>query len=138
MKKLLFAIAAFILYASAYAQITTGTCAIRYTYDNAGNRISRDYFCMPGIISGTGSSNVSYQVVTSVRPNPTTGIVDVFFSQSLSNGNIKITDARGVVILQTKAKGQKTTFNLSQHAAGIYFVEVKSGSSKVVFKIDKQ
>lgn len=118
--------------------IPVNTCAIRYMYDDFGNRTSRDYFCNNGLIAKTLDSNHSYQLIDAIFPNPTTGKFHVTFSEKLDGATVEITSAQGAVIMKTQFNGFKADFDLSKQAAGVYFVVIRNGKSKTSFKIIKQ
>lgn len=118
--------------------IPINSCAIRYTYDYAGNRTTRDYFCANGLIAKTLDSNHSYQLIDAIFPNPTTGKFQVTFSEKLDGATVQIISAQGAVIIQTRFNGFKADFDLSKQAAGVYFVVIRNGKNTTSFKVVKQ
>lgn len=128
-------------YFSLQAQtIPVGTCAIRFTYDGNGNRTQRDFYCNNGLIANTSSenNNASYQVIEALYPNPTTGKFKVIFSNKLDNATVKITNAQGAVIQQKIFTGNVGDFDLSQQAAGVYFIVIYDGKNTTSFKVVKE
>ncbi len=82
------------------------------------------------------------KLAANLLPNPAFNIVDVTFSATKSgNTTIKIMDVTGVAV-QTYDAGNTlsgtVTFNISGLAAGVYMVEVASGTNKVVQRLIKE
>jgi hypothetical protein len=138
-------------------QIPIGSCGFVYIHDAAGNRIKRVYFCNNNIdpypdarevnsfvsnknipTQNEKNSNIEFQPVDAIYPNPTTGIFNIEFSSSLINSNISILDANGKVIQKYKASGFKLTCNLTAVAAGVYFVRIEDKGRVISKKIVKQ
>lgn len=131
--------------------IPPNTCGILYTYDNAGNRTKREYFCNNSgrmaneppmaVIKDTAATaaqpETSFQVVDALYPNPTTGIFYIRFGKALENAIIHIIDNNGKVIQQTKASGTQVTFDLSSMASGVYFVRINDGGNVILKKVIK-
>lgn len=73
----------------------------------------------------------------SVYPNPTNGTVAVNFTEEVNAANLKVVAVDGKVVYeQTGISGKQTSINLSEQAAGIYFIELinkgKVGRAKVI------
>jgi len=131
---------------SAFAQqLPLNTCGIVNIYDAAGNRTKRVYFCNNGVdpyptkakaVSET--ETMEFQAIDALYPNPTTGKFSVTFSKALQNSDVLLTDVHGKTILQFKANGYKVEFNLSNVAAGVYFVRINDGDNTITKKVVKQ
>jgi hypothetical protein len=60
-----------------------------------------------------------------ITPNPTKGIININASKSLNNASMQIVSTEGEILLQSHSlSGRSFTFDLSNYAIGIYFIEV--------------
>lgn len=126
-------------------QLPLGTCGIVCTYDAAGNRLKRVYFCNNGIDPyPTKTQKVpphettEYQMVDALYPNPTTGKFSVTFSKPLQNANVGIFDNNGKVLARFKGNGNLIQFDLSLYAAGVYYIRVEENGKTISKKVVKQ
>lgn len=131
-------------------QLPPNECGIVCTYDAAGNRLKRVYFCNNGSdpypmrterkdIQQDGSKNMEeYQRVDALYPNPTTGKFFVTFSRELKNAKVLLTDINGKVIQQFIGNGYKLNFDLSSVASGVYLVRIEDGKNIITKKVVKQ
>jgi Secretion system C-terminal sorting domain len=73
-----------------------------------------------------------------ISPNPSTGIFIIDGAEQ--NSEIRITDALGQIVFQTKVMGEKTEIDLSKYLDGIYFVQVVSqnGLASKKISVNKQ
>lgn len=119
-------IALFFGLAAFAQQLPWGVCGIVNVYDAAGNRIKRVYFCNNGepYPQKNRAEITEFQPVEALYPNPTTGQFTITFSKPLQNAVITVTGVNGKPIQQFKASGSKADFDLSQLAAGVYFVRI--------------
>ena len=154
-KNIIFIMIFSVMVASAFAQqIPVGSCGIVNIYDAAGNRTKRTYFCNNGTdpypqrpagqnttLATTDSSagtELEFQEVDALYPNPTTGKFSVTFSKALDNAVIHILDANGKIITRIKANGNKVDFDLSARAAGVYYVRIEENGKSITKKVVKQ
>ena len=72
----------------------------------------------------------------SVFPNPTQGLLKIK-SEELSNLDLTLTNQSGQIILHKSSKEELTVFDLSQYAAGIYYLNIKDGNRTVASKVIK-
>ncbi len=78
----------------------------------------------------------------SIFPNPTDGLVTVEFEpQGTAYATLKVTDARGRLLLEKEADLQANgtvgrTLDLSRFAKGVYMIEVTSGDMKAVRRVN--
>ena len=139
----------FSFFSNSQAQtIPYGQCGLQYTYDAAGNVLSRDYVCNntpPGGRVGTDGTlekeqdqKISVQQVEALYPNPTTGRFNVTFLQALDNAVIRIVDINGRTYKQFKASGTQSQCNISELPAGIYSIEIIDKSTVISKKVIKQ
>lgn len=74
-----------------------------------------------------------------IYPNPATDKITVSAVNGLSDATIKIVNGSGkVVVIKSNVSGKQTDMNVSHLAAGIYVVQVQSGSSLTTYKFVKQ
>ncbi|NII25716.1 T9SS type A sorting domain-containing protein [Pseudoflavitalea sp. X16] len=126
-------------------QLPANACGIVNTYDAAGNRLKRVYFCNNGIDpyptrAAQQTTNVTEEIqsIDALYPNPTTGRFFVTFSKALSNAVVSLTDVNGKTIRQFKASGYRVDFDLSAFAAGVYFVLINDAGNIISKKVVKQ
>ncbi len=157
-KVIITALIIFSAFSGIAQQIPVGSCGFVYIHDAAGNRTKRVYFCNngidpypeslmevnkfannKGIITNEKKNNsIEFQPIDAIYPNPTTGIVNIEFSNSLLNSNISILDINGKVVQKYKANGVKLTCNLSALATGVYFVSIENKGVIISKKIVKE
>lgn len=74
-----------------------------------------------------------------VYPNPTDGLLNVVFHTAAEEAVIVVTDVAGKVVMTQQLNGVQSGsvagINLSNEAAGIYFVRVQAGTASSVQKI---
>jgi len=73
------------------------------------------------------------QLVVNLYPNPTSGKINV--QKPSGTWIIEITDQRGLLILNAPLNSEKSTFDLSHYAKGIYVIKLISGTQSIVRKI---
>lgn len=117
-------------------------CYIKYTYDNSGNRVQREFFCGAPDNGGRGSqggnnggnSNRPAKIVQSnadknlsdfdflVSPNPSNGKYKVSLLQDdLIGSTLEILNASGTSIYKQKLNGKVFWIDITQYANGTYF-----------------
>ena len=144
-KKLILASLLFITVSCFAQQLPANTCGIVNIYDAAGNRTKRVYFCNNGMdpyptkVAGQRAGvTEEVQYVDALYPNPTTGKFFIEFSKALNNVDVYILDVNGKMIRRSKGNGYKLDFDLSNVAAGVYFVRITDGTNVVTKKVVKQ
>jgi hypothetical protein len=143
----------FYFFSHSQAQtIPYGQCGLQYTYDAAGNVLSRDYICnntppggRVGIIATTDGTTEKeqdqksfVQQVEALYPNPTTGRFNVTFLQALDNAVIRILDINGRTYKHFKASGTQIQCDISGLPAGVYSIEIIDKSTVISKKVIKQ
>jgi len=83
--------------------------------------------------------NVS-DVLLDIRsfPNPSADIYVVEFNRDVERGILSVRNLLGELIYQSTVSGGQLTFNIENHAPGIYIVTVEENSNKASCKIVKQ
>ncbi len=76
-----------------------------------------------------------------VYPSPTSGIINIFIQQLNEAATIEIYNVQGVKIKSVSLNGNSVetnvSLNISNYAAGIYFVKIKSGAQIITKQIIK-
>lgn len=126
-------------------QLPIGTCGIVCTYDAAGNRLKRVYFCNNGIDpypqaaqKDRSAETTEVQLADELYPNPTTGKFTIEFSKPLQDAFVSIIDNSGRVLSRIKTSGSMVLFDLSPYAAGMYYVRIEEGKRVITKKVVKQ
>ncbi|MBX9784095.1 MAG: T9SS type A sorting domain-containing protein [Chitinophagaceae bacterium] len=134
----------------SYAQqLPLGTCGIVCTYDAAGNRLKRVYFCnngtdpypsrrVPNDTLNKPQITEEVQMIDALYPNPTTGRFFVMFSKELKNASVVLMDMSGKVVQQMVGNGYRLSFDLSNMASGTYIVRIEDEGLIITKKVIKQ
>lgn len=159
MKKIIFilVICLFSQIPALKAQLQPGECGIKFTYDATGSIIKREFICnnTGGVMyrTGKGENTKTDSIKTSnnneiaeedvvkvnaIMPNPTTGMFTVTLSTTIKNGNVILLNANGSVLENKKRSGNILSFDISNHASGIYFVRIEYEGNVLTFKVIKQ
>jgi hypothetical protein len=150
-------IAVLIISASLFQNVKaqSNTPQIMYSYDAAGNRIQRKVIVLgtdepvqppPATpnrqASNTNSSNIIYEKLgawnMAAYPNPTDSkvIVKIKDLPVGIKGSVTVIDITGKVIFQTEHIGDSNEIDLSNQAAGTYFIKImaaeKTGEIAVI------
>ncbi|MBS1749804.1 MAG: T9SS type A sorting domain-containing protein [Bacteroidetes bacterium] len=112
-------------------EIPSGSCGLIMTYDAAGNRIKREYYCNngsnriapPELAKQQDAASADFEAVDALYPNPTTGRFFITFSKAIDNAVIQVADVNGKVIQKVKGRGTRLEFDLSNQPGGTYFVQ---------------
>lgn len=136
-------------------------CGLTYIYDNAGNRICRlvvlcgtphgkkensetTYIAsMPEQETDSSAKEISEDVLLNAEiswlfPNPTQGEFKVVFSKYQEKARLSIIDNNGSQLFSDKVNGYDATFDISNYAAGTYWVRIVKGNKRESKKIMKQ
>jgi hypothetical protein len=126
-------------------RLLLGECGIVCTYDAAGNRLKRVYFCNNGIDpyptkteKPKTAETQEFQLVDALYPNPTTGLFNVTFSKSLNKASVSILDNSGKTLSKFNASGNNVKFDLSPYPAGMYFIKIQEDKRTITKKVIKQ
>ncbi|HRP33975.1 MAG TPA: T9SS type A sorting domain-containing protein [Agriterribacter sp.] len=124
-------------------EIPVGSCGLLMTYDAAGNRIKREYYCnsssnriaAPEMAKQQESASAGFEEVDALYPNPTTGKVYITFSKAIDNAAVQIVDVNGKVFQRVKGSGTRLEFDLSGQPGGTYFIIVKTAGTSINKKV---
>jgi len=74
-----------------------------------------------------------------VYPNPTNGDINIFASEMLTNGSLKVINITGEPVLKREGlNGMSFSFDLSGKADGVYIIEIKTNKGIKRMKLVKQ
>ena len=102
-------------------------CYIRYQYDDAGNRVKRDFYCFYDPIYAKTMQLDSLKTIDDdvmVYPNPTTLSFSIALSEGKENGMATLFNSAGQILLTQEIKNSKATINTSALPAGVYMLIV--------------
>ncbi|NDC41025.1 MAG: T9SS C-terminal target domain-containing protein [Chitinophagia bacterium] len=75
----------------------------------------------------------------SVYPNPSTGLVNVELSAAIEAGAaVTVTNTAGVVVYSAPVSNQRTPVDMSNYAAGMYYITLHNGENTYQVKLLKQ
>jgi hypothetical protein len=146
MKTLITTITALLISSIVFGQ-TPHCNIIEFDYDNAGNRILREYDpnCIinesPGTLrlqeeepsnaDKTAKPDVPQTLTeeaafaVNIYPNPTTGEVSVVFDEPVTDATLVLYDLTGTQVMhQPSFTGSQTTLDLSGMSSGVYLLSV--------------
>ena len=126
-------------------EIPVGSCGLLMTYDAAGNRTKRQYYCnnSSNRISASelakieDAASAGFEEVDALYPNPTTGKFYITFSKAIDDAIIQVLDVNGKVVQQVKGNGTRLEFDLSNQPSGTYFILIKSNGKVINKKVLK-
>ena len=94
--------------------------------DSEGNGIDENCDGVDGVLG-----LVTMEMVASIVPNPTNGLVEVRFNQEVS-GQIRLTDLNGKVLQIAFVTGSSQTLDLSNLKPGSYLVQINQNTQRIV------
>mgnify|MGYP000958615018 CR=1 FL=1 len=140
---LLFVVLSMWAAADAYAQNK-----IKYTYDSAGNRLSRQKEIVVqtrGVLSDDEGEPSIYEEKLSetkvtIYPNPTRGMlkVDISGVEKFENARISLYDLTGKLLQQWAGISQSNEIDLSERTSGVYIMQIVYNGNASSWKIIKE
>jgi plastocyanin len=117
--------------------ITGNGMTYSYTFTLEG---TNPYFCgihgapsMSGTITvdaALGIEDLKNNIVLNIFPNPVSSILNIQFSKSLTDGNIKVFDILGKQLLNEEINSSNLNpINVSNLSRGMYLIKVTSGEN---------
>lgn len=122
--------------AQAYTTVTTGWYAVEVTDANGCSAKSDSTF-----VNLTSIKGIALEEAVRILPNPFYTEFSVAISEkvgSLEGIVITITDELGRVVYENRQVQHHNLISLAEHAAGVYYVQVKSGKEQGTFRVMKQ
>ena len=143
MKKLLFIAFLFCTITYVHAQNK-----IKYTYDSAGNRLSRQKEIVVqtwGVLSDDEGEPSIYEEKLSetkvtIYPNPTRGMlkVDISGVEKFENARISLYDLTGTLMQQWGSISQSNAVDISDRTPGMYIMQIVYNGNTSSWKIIKE
>jgi Secretion system C-terminal sorting domain len=132
----------------------TGTQYIQYTYDNAGNPITKTNVVVgigcaiaeqakiankKDIIKELSDAEIKKEFGIAVAPNPTKDIVHVSFDQDLLDDNTSVTiyNALGKVVLEMKVLDNTIALSMESFPSGIYYLRLRTQAVNLQYVVEK-
>lgn len=116
----------------------------RYTYDSAGNRVSREIIIgvagdEPQDIAASLIDVVASQAVR-IYPNPTDGNLTISIDdyEESDQASFIIYDLSGVIVYDSKATGQASSVDISDCQSGIYILTIMINGNQSSWRITKK
>ena len=132
----------------SYATISEAQTLIKFSYDDAGNRIKREIVLQKSSTANPDTTASSVKPVSemlgkmkiTIYPNPTKGQLSVAITNlpAKASGEIKIFNIAGNVIRYQKMLGPLNQIDFSIYPSGIYVLYLKVGQDESKWKIIKQ
>ena len=120
---------------------------IKYTYDSAGNRLSRQKEIVVqtrGALSDEEEPSVYEEELSETKvtiyPNPTKGvlIVDISGVEKFENAQISLYDLTGKLLQQWVGISQSNEIDLSERTPGMYIMQIVYNGNASSWKIIKE
>lgn len=120
---------------------------IKYTYDNAGNRLTRQKEIVVqtrGALSDEEEPSVYEEELSETKvtiyPNPTRGMlkVDILGVEKFENARISLYDLTGKLLQQWAGISQSNEIDLSERTPGMYIMQVAYNGKISSWKIIKE
>lgn len=120
---------------------------IKYTYDNAGNRLTRQKEIVVqtrGALSDEEEPSVYEEELSETKvtiyPNPTRGMlkVDISGVEKFENARISLYDLTGKLLQQWAGISQSNAIDLSERTPGMYIMQVAYNGKISSWKIIKE
>lgn len=116
----------------------------RYTYDSAGNRVSREIIIgvagdEPQDIAASLIDVVASQAVR-IYPNPTDGNLTISIDdyEESDQASFIIYDLSGVIVYDSKVTGQASSVDISDCQSGIYILTIMINGNQSSWRIIKK
>ena len=121
---------------------------VSYTYDNAGNRLSRT-IVMPGGASrvrgnltpdSTAQKDAIANHEITIYPNPTKGVLKVQINglTDTDKATIALSDMKGNVLITRQVGELIETLDITSMPDGVYLIKIIYGTDVKIWKIIKQ
>jgi hypothetical protein len=114
-----------------------------FTYDNAGNRVSRSVIQLSSKSGGDESPKPITEVMGNgvtmeLFPNPTKGSIRFQTSEHCSIDGYVLTDVAGRVIAKSSCEGASLVIDFFGQPAGIYLLKILIDKKPYLYKVIKQ
>lgn len=127
-------------------------CTIRYRYDAAGNRISRDWYCWTGdpdpdetdvdrmaqhddpgqLKKAEASTGPLSETQLLVFPNPASTSITIHLSDPIHDASMDVIDTQGHILVSGRITGTTAHMDVSGLAVGSYFIRVSTEEDMLI------
>ncbi|MBK8498201.1 MAG: T9SS type A sorting domain-containing protein [Flavobacteriales bacterium] len=110
-------------------------CKVRYSYNAAGDRIKRDWYCWtpgeeePPLV--TKSATIA-EVELGVMPNPASEELFVTVPEEYAAGSLDLVSSTGSVVATMRVQGVRNVFDVRALRAGTYFLRFQHGNEWII------
>ena len=133
----------FLLGSEVQAQFTN--CAIRYTYNSAGDRTQRDWFCWGGDTASLHRFSVLDPLemgqladnALRLAPNPAGGSVVIQLDHPVVGANLEVVDLSGRVLRSHEMNGSAQREDLEGLAPATYYIRITWQNMQLVAQFIK-
>ena len=107
-------------------------CWIKYTYDAAGNRIERKWWCGDPHVADEDETKSMEQAAFGfmLAPNPARDNLVLTSEADMANASVSITSGDGRTVHNTRMNGGRMEFDISAYEAGQYILTLRSGQEE--------
>lgn len=113
---------------------------VSYSYDAAGNRISRQTGSPAPRLTSVDRQQASPNQEISVSPNPTTGPLEISLFRFSENDvcYLTLSNMAGQMLIEQSVTSAQTTLDLSSYAYGFYLLRIDLNGEQTTYKIIKK
>jgi len=123
--------------ATAQAYPSEG-CSIRYLYDDAGNRTTREWYCWGTEDRSPEQDRVLEDNSLRAFPNPSHDMVTVQLEREVENAQVELMDTQGKVLQNERLSGNTLIMNVSGLSHGLYWIRVLLNGEMLVSEFSKE
>ena len=124
-------------HAAAQAYPSEG-CSIRYLYDDAGNRTTREWYCWGEEERTPEQGRVLEDNSLRAYPNPARDMVTVQLEREVENAQVELMDTQGKVLQNERLSGNTLNMSVSQLSNGLYWIRVLLNGEMLVSEFSKE
>ena len=113
------------------ATVAQDHCWIKYSYDAAGNRIKRYWWCgdptiLEHEVDGEPKSDMAKDFGFRVFPNPAKENLQLSSEYELSDAHLEIVDLQGRRVHSQRVSGTRVDIDVSRFSAGLYSLDLRT------------
>lgn len=106
-------------------------CWIKYSYDAAGNRIERRWWCGdPHVLEGGPKMMAESSFGLTLAPNPTRDLLSLTSETEMANATVTITNSEGRAVQTIRMNGKRMELDVSTYDAGAYMLVLRNGQEE--------
>lgn len=117
---------------------------LRYSYDNAGNRVKREIVVKTKSLPDSSDPEYYSEMLSDkdirIYPNPTEGHLKVEIAgwDASDQGNLQLYNAAGQLILNQRMGSSYTELDISSRTNGLYILHITLNGKETSWKIIKK